>query len=184
MNLISTLSRCAPPERKQRAKKRFKLYFRLQISNGNVVQVNRNDFLLTCLKQHSHSRRTRSYHAKCTLTFFNIHAYLRHYDPLVLPTLIPSLHWPQILSLVPPVCELFTLLRIHPSNSKKFSAPRLASLSNGDSSKIATNIKNFLPNLAILLLTKKVAALTGDVRCFFEDLRCAVDNRHDSSSSA
>ncbi len=47
-------------------------------------------------------------------------------------------------------------------------------MSNGDSSNI-TNINKFLPNPTLTLLTKKVAALTGDVRCLFEVLRSAID---------
>ena len=62
-----------------------------------------------------------------------------------------------------------------PLELQEILGSRLASLSNDDSSTIATDTKSFLPNAAIMLLTKKVAALTGDVRCLFEVLRGAID---------
>jgi len=52
---------------------------------------------------------------------------------------------------------------------------RLASLSNGDSPDVDAEIKKFLPKPTIVLLTKKIAALIGDVRCLFEVLRGAID---------
>ena len=60
---------------------------------------------------------------------------------------------------------------------------RLASLSSDDSSNLAMEMKSFLPNAAIMLLTKKVAALTGDVRCLFEILRGAIDLAVGTSTS-
>lgn len=52
---------------------------------------------------------------------------------------------------------------------------RLVSLSNDDSFIPPTEVKNFLPNATIMFLAKKVATLTGDVRCLFEVLRGAID---------
>ena len=53
---------------------------------------------------------------------------------------------------------------------------RLDSLSEGDSSsETIANVKKFLPGPTLMLLTKKVAALTGDVRSLFEVLRGAID---------
>jgi len=52
---------------------------------------------------------------------------------------------------------------------------RLLCLLNGDSSNITPDINKLLPNPTLTLLTKKVAALTGDVRCLFEVLRGAID---------
>ena len=43
------------------------------------------------------------------------------------------------------------------------------------STELATEVKKFLPPPALMLLTKKVAALTGDVRSLFEVLRGAID---------
>ena len=50
---------------------------------------------------------------------------------------------------------------------------RLTTLSQDEN--LATDIKKFLPNPTLMLLTKKVAALTGDVRSLFEVLRGAID---------
>ena len=41
--------------------------------------------------------------------------------------------------------------------------------------ELAVEIKKFLPPPTLMLLTKKVAALTGDVRSLFEVLRGAID---------
>ncbi|KAK0191479.1 P-loop containing nucleoside triphosphate hydrolase protein [Armillaria mellea] len=49
---------------------------------------------------------------------------------------------------------------------------RLAPLYNAES---AEDAKKFLPTAPLVLLTKKVAALTGDVRSLFEVLRGAID---------
>lgn len=43
------------------------------------------------------------------------------------------------------------------------------------STELATEVKKFLPPPTLMLLTKKVAALTGDVRSLFEVLRGAID---------
>ena len=43
------------------------------------------------------------------------------------------------------------------------------------STELATEVKKFLPLPALMLLTKKVAALTGDVRSLFKVLRGAID---------
>jgi cell division control protein 6 len=45
----------------------------------------------------------------------------------------------------------------------------------GDGDKGASNPKKFLPPPTLMLLTKKIAALTGDVRSLFEVLRGAID---------
>ena len=50
---------------------------------------------------------------------------------------------------------------------------RLSTLSHDET--LATDVKKFLPNPTLVLLTKKVAALTGDVRSLFEVLRGAID---------
>ena len=50
---------------------------------------------------------------------------------------------------------------------------RLTTLSQDEN--LATDVKKFLPNPTLMLLTKKVAALTGDVRSLFEVLRGAID---------
>jgi len=50
---------------------------------------------------------------------------------------------------------------------------RLATLALDEN--LATDVKGFLPNPTLMLLTKKVAALTGDVRSLFEVLRGAID---------
>ncbi|KZT11082.1 P-loop containing nucleoside triphosphate hydrolase protein [Laetiporus sulphureus 93-53] len=50
---------------------------------------------------------------------------------------------------------------------------RLSSLSNDDD--IAERFKEFLPALAVTLLSRKIAAQTGDVRAMFEVLRGAID---------
>ncbi|PPQ99761.1 hypothetical protein CVT24_009664 [Panaeolus cyanescens] len=53
---------------------------------------------------------------------------------------------------------------------------RLSSLSSQDTeSDISASLKKLLPPPAVMLLTKKVAALTGDVRSLFEVLRGAID---------
>ena len=52
---------------------------------------------------------------------------------------------------------------------------RLASLSNGDLPDVDAEIKKFLPNPTTVLLTKKIAALTGDMHCLFEVFRGAID---------
>lgn len=52
---------------------------------------------------------------------------------------------------------------------------RLQCLSDSDSSDITTDVNKFLPKPTLTLLTKKVASLTGDVRCLFEVLRRAID---------
>ncbi|KAF9462278.1 P-loop containing nucleoside triphosphate hydrolase protein [Collybia nuda] len=55
---------------------------------------------------------------------------------------------------------------------------RLKSLTdseNDDDKKQAADVKKFLPSPTLMLLTKKVAALTGDVRSLFEVLRGAID---------
>ncbi|KAF9071652.1 P-loop containing nucleoside triphosphate hydrolase protein [Rhodocollybia butyracea] len=44
-----------------------------------------------------------------------------------------------------------------------------------DSEKVSVAVKKLLPVSTLTLLTKKVASLTGDVRCLFEVLRCAID---------
>lgn len=61
---------------------------------------------------------------------------------------------------------------------------RLASLSNHGSLTPATEVKKFLPNATIILLAKKVATLTGDVRCLFEVLRGAIDMAVRASTSS
>ncbi|KAF8160617.1 P-loop containing nucleoside triphosphate hydrolase protein [Crassisporium funariophilum] len=53
---------------------------------------------------------------------------------------------------------------------------RLETLHDNDSSvEAALEIKKFLPPPTLMLLTKKIAALTGDVRSLFEVLRGAID---------
>ncbi|KAI0829681.1 P-loop containing nucleoside triphosphate hydrolase protein [Trametes gibbosa] len=52
---------------------------------------------------------------------------------------------------------------------------RLASLSEGEDSSCAERAKKFLPPPTLTLLSKKVAAQTGDVRAIFEVLRGAID---------
>jgi cell division control protein 6 len=48
-------------------------------------------------------------------------------------------------------------------------------LSPLQSTELANEVKKFLPPPTLMLLTKKVAALTGDVRSLFEVLRGAID---------
>ncbi|KAK0498242.1 P-loop containing nucleoside triphosphate hydrolase protein [Armillaria luteobubalina] len=57
---------------------------------------------------------------------------------------------------------------------------RLAPLYNSESAEEA---KKFLPTATLILLTKKVAALTGDVRSLFEVLRGAIDAAASASIS-
>ncbi|KAF8971131.1 P-loop containing nucleoside triphosphate hydrolase protein [Flammula alnicola] len=52
---------------------------------------------------------------------------------------------------------------------------RLSTLSEGDTSSASTEVKKFLPTPTLMLLTKKIAAVTGDVRSLFEVLRGAID---------
>ncbi|KAK7045549.1 AAA ATPase [Paramarasmius palmivorus] len=52
---------------------------------------------------------------------------------------------------------------------------RLAPLQGSDISEVANAFKKFLPTPTITLLSKKVAALTGDVRALLEVLRGAID---------
>jgi len=59
---------------------------------------------------------------------------------------------------------------------------RLASLS--DDVQVQSRLSKLLPNPSLILLTKKVAALTGDVRSLFEVLRGAIDLAVASSESA
>ncbi|KAI0633404.1 P-loop containing nucleoside triphosphate hydrolase protein [Trametes polyzona] len=52
---------------------------------------------------------------------------------------------------------------------------RLAPLSEGEDSSYAERAKKFLPPPTLTLLSKKIAAQTGDVRAVFEVLRGAID---------
>ncbi|KAH9855198.1 P-loop containing nucleoside triphosphate hydrolase protein [Lenzites betulinus] len=52
---------------------------------------------------------------------------------------------------------------------------RLASLSDGEDSAAVERAKKFLPPPTLTLLSKKIAAQTGDVRAIFEVLRGAID---------
>ncbi|KAJ3018225.1 hypothetical protein NUW54_g392 [Trametes sanguinea] len=52
---------------------------------------------------------------------------------------------------------------------------RLAPLSQGEDSSCAERAKKFLPLPTLTLLSKKIAAQTGDVRAVFEVLRGAID---------
>lgn len=60
-----------------------------------------------------------------------------------------------------------------PAQLQEILQSRLVTLSNDE--KLATDVKKFLPNPTLTLLTKKIAALTGDVRSLFEVLRGAID---------
>ncbi|KAI0371145.1 P-loop containing nucleoside triphosphate hydrolase protein [Pilatotrama ljubarskyi] len=52
---------------------------------------------------------------------------------------------------------------------------RLAPLSEGEDTTLAEHAKKFLPLPTLTLLSKKIAAQTGDVRAVFEVLRGAID---------
>ncbi|KAE9408497.1 P-loop containing nucleoside triphosphate hydrolase protein [Gymnopus androsaceus JB14] len=69
------------------------------------------------------------------------------------------------------------LLQILQSRLATLSSPGQASIPDAD-------MKQFLPVAAMTLLTKKVAALTGDVRTLFEVLRGAIDMAVSSASAA
>ncbi|KAF8902944.1 P-loop containing nucleoside triphosphate hydrolase protein [Gymnopilus junonius] len=62
-----------------------------------------------------------------------------------------------------------------PTQLQEILQSRLNPLSDGDSTDSAASLKKFLPPATLTLLTKKVAALTGDVRSLFEVLRGAID---------
>ncbi|KAF9482254.1 P-loop containing nucleoside triphosphate hydrolase protein [Pholiota conissans] len=63
-----------------------------------------------------------------------------------------------------------------PAQLQAILQSRLDSLSAGDAPpQTATDVKRLIPTPALVLLTKKVAALTGDVRSLFEVLRGAID---------
>jgi cell division control protein 6 len=62
---------------------------------------------------------------------------------------------------------------IHFAQLQEILQSRLTTLSHDEN--LGTNVKKFLPNPTLMLLTKKVAALTGDVRSLFELLRDAID---------
>ncbi|KAG6828803.1 hypothetical protein H0H92_006684 [Tricholoma furcatifolium] len=51
----------------------------------------------------------------------------------------------------------------------------LYDIDSEDEGKTATEVKKFLPPPTLMLLTKKVAAMTGDVRSLFEVFRGAID---------
>ena len=59
-----------------------------------------------------------------------------------------------------------------PTQLQNILQSRLSSLHG---TELATEVKKFLPPPTLMLLTKKVAALTGDVRSLFEVLRGAID---------
>ena len=59
-----------------------------------------------------------------------------------------------------------------PTQLQNILQSRLSPLQN---TELAIEVKKFLPPPTLMLLTKKVAALTGDVRSLFEVLRSAID---------
>ncbi|KAF9568234.1 P-loop containing nucleoside triphosphate hydrolase protein [Agrocybe pediades] len=70
-----------------------------------------------------------------------------------------------------------------PSQLQEILESRLKTLSAVDSSMDMTAaVRKFLPATTLMLLTKKVAALTGDVRSLFEVLRGAIDLAATSSA--
>lgn len=63
-----------------------------------------------------------------------------------------------------------------PAQLSEILQSRLKSLTEvDDDGKASADVKKFLPPSTLMLLTKKVAALTGDVRSLFEVLRGAID---------
>ena len=63
-----------------------------------------------------------------------------------------------------------------PTQLQNILQSRLSPLhSTGCPSEVAIEVKRFLPPATMMLLAKKVAALTGDVRSLFEVLRGAID---------
>lgn len=63
-----------------------------------------------------------------------------------------------------------------PAQLQAILQSRLDTLSEGEApSQTAADMKKLLPPPALTLLTKKIAALTGDVRSLFEVLRGAID---------
>lgn len=74
-----------------------------------------------------------------------------------------------------------------PTQLHQILQSRLKSLYGNDGSdndQRVADAKKFLPPPTLLLLTKKIAALTGDVRSLFEVLRGAIDLAIAASSSA
>ena len=68
-----------------------------------------------------------------------------------------------------------------PAQLQAILKSRLTSLS--DDVQVQSRLSKLLPNPSLMLLTKKVAALTGDVRSLFEVLRGAIDLAVASSES-